>query len=90
MLNLLLKHIVAEVAINVLFDTLFDNFIKPHITSYISNRKLSSNWTLELQSEIQALHGINIHEEMLKVLQFEITNEIDRDSGCVTYPIRWG
>lgn len=54
-----------------------------------TTRKLRSRWSLEIAQDLKAMHGLNIEEEMMDILAYEITAEIDReliekiDSVCV-------
>lgn len=55
-----------------------------------TTRKLRSRWSLEIAQDLKAMHGLNIEEEMMDILAYEITAEIDReliekiDAVCVT------
>jgi hypothetical protein len=42
-------------------------------------RKLRSRWSIEIAQDLKYMHGLNIEEEMLDVLSYEITQEIDRE-----------
>jgi len=42
-------------------------------------RKLRSRWSLEVAQDIENMHGLNLEEEMMDVLSYEITSEIDRE-----------
>ena len=42
-------------------------------------RKLRSRWSLEVAQDIKAMHGLDLEEEMLDILAYEITAEIDRE-----------
>ena len=42
-------------------------------------RKLRSRWSLEVAQDIKAMHGLDLEEEMMDVLSYEITAEIDRE-----------
>jgi len=42
-------------------------------------RKLRSKWSIEVAQDIQAMHGLDLEEEMMDVLSYEITAEIDRE-----------
>jgi hypothetical protein len=42
-------------------------------------RKLRSRWSLEVAQDIKAMHGLDIEDEMMDVLAYEITAEIDRE-----------
>jgi hypothetical protein len=42
-------------------------------------RKLRSRWSVEIAQDLKYMHGLNIEEEMLDVLSYEITQEIDRE-----------
>jgi len=64
-----------------------------------TTRKLRSRWSLEIAQDLKAMHGLNIEEEMMDILAYEITAEIDRelietiDSVCVDggtgYDLTW-
>lgn len=42
-------------------------------------RKLRSRWSLEVAQDLKAMHGLDIEEEMMDILAYEITQEIDRE-----------
>lgn len=42
-------------------------------------RKLRSRWSLEVAQDLKAMHGLNLEEEMMDILSYEITAEIDRE-----------
>jgi len=42
-------------------------------------RKLRSRWSLEVAQDIKAMHGLDLEEEMMDILSYEITAEIDRE-----------
>ena len=42
-------------------------------------RKLRSRWSLEVAQDLKAMHGLNIEDEMMDILAYEITAEIDRE-----------
>lgn len=42
-------------------------------------RKLKSRWSVEVAQDLKAMHGLNLEEEMMDVLSYEITAEIDRE-----------
>lgn len=42
-------------------------------------RKLKSRWSIEVSQDLKAMHGLNIEEEMMDILAYEITAEIDRE-----------
>lgn len=44
-----------------------------------TTRKLRSRWSLEVAQDLKSMHGLNLEEEMMDVLAYEITAEIDRE-----------
>lgn len=42
-------------------------------------RKLRSRWSLEVAQDLKAMHGLDLEEEMMDMLAYEITAEIDRE-----------
>lgn len=42
-------------------------------------RKLRSRWSLEAAQDLKAMHGLDLEEEMMDILAYEITAEIDRE-----------
>ena len=42
-------------------------------------RKLRSRWSLEIAQDLKAMHGLDLEEEMMDILAYEITQEIDRE-----------
>jgi len=63
-------------------------------------RKLRSRWSLEIAQDLKAMHGLNLEEELMDILSYEITAEIDRelvariesvltDDGTTSYVNTW-
>jgi hypothetical protein len=44
-----------------------------------TTRKLRSRWSLEVAQDLKSMHGLNLEEEMMDILAYEITAEIDRE-----------
>lgn len=42
-------------------------------------RKLRSRWSLEVAQDLKAMHDLDLEEEMMDILAYEITSEIDRE-----------
>ena len=42
-------------------------------------RKLAASFSLEAAQDIKAMHGIEVEREMVNILQYEITAELDRE-----------
>lgn len=42
-------------------------------------RKLRSRWSMEVAQDVDNMHGLNLEEEMMDVMSYEITAEIDRE-----------
>jgi hypothetical protein len=42
-------------------------------------RKLRSRWSIEVAQDLKAMHGLDLEEEMMDILAYEITQEIDRE-----------
>lgn len=42
-------------------------------------RKLKSRWSVEVSQDLKAMHGLDIEAEMMDILAYEITAEIDRE-----------
>jgi hypothetical protein len=42
-------------------------------------RKLRSRWSQEVAQDLKSMHGLNIEQEMMDLLSYEITAEIDRE-----------
>lgn len=42
-------------------------------------RKLRSRWSMEVAQDLKAMHGLDLEEEMMDILSYEITAEIDRE-----------
>lgn len=42
-------------------------------------RKLRARWSIEVAQDLRAMHGVDIDAEMMDVLSYEITAEIDRE-----------
>ena len=64
-----------------------------------TTRKLRSRWSLEVAQDLKAMHGLELEEEMMDILSYEITAEIDRelmaaiqttvDIGNANYETTW-
>lgn len=50
---------------------------KQHVEA--ATRKLRSRWSLEVAQDVKAMHGFDLEEEMMDILAYEITAEIDRE-----------
>ena len=59
MVKTLIQHIAAEVAINVLFNTVFNNFVRPKIKEQLSRKYLLTKWG-DSHDDIVSFHGIEI------------------------------
>jgi len=44
-----------------------------------ATRKLAASFSIESAQDIRAMHGIDIEREMVNILQYEITAELDRE-----------
>ena len=44
-----------------------------------NSRKLAASFSIESAQDIRAMHGIDIEREMVNILQYEITAELDRE-----------
>lgn len=42
-------------------------------------RKLRARWSLEVAQDLNAMHGLNIEDEMMDILSYEIQAELDRE-----------
>jgi hypothetical protein len=42
-------------------------------------RKLKARWSLEAEQDVKAMHGLDIETEMISMIQYEISAEIDRE-----------
>lgn len=42
-------------------------------------RKLAASFSLEAAQDIRAMHGVDIEREMVNILQYEVTAELDRE-----------
>lgn len=58
------------------YPTVKFNLIKKPVDA--RTRKLAANWSPELAEDMAAMHGINVEEEMMNILSYEIGAEIDR------------
>jgi hypothetical protein len=79
--KIILKYIVAEFALYVLFKTIADNFIKPHYMECkrvrVKERKLTAKWTLEPQQTIVMVQGPEVEEEMMRIIKEEMHAEME-------------
>jgi len=42
-------------------------------------RKLRARWSLEVAQDLKAMHGLDLEGEMMDILSYEVTQEIDRE-----------
>jgi len=65
-----------------------------------TTRKLRARWSVEIAQDLKAMHGLNLEEELMDILAYEITAEIDRelmaqidtvltDDGTTSYVNTW-
>jgi hypothetical protein len=59
----------------------FDNSTNINVTSIIVNEiiRIRTTWSPELAQDLQAYHGLNIEDELTRLLSEEITRNIDRE-----------
>ena len=61
------------------------HLIYNHIRVFFGlKRKLHSKWTVETATELALMHGIDVAEELAKILQEEIEKEI-KENGTQTW-----
>ena len=58
------------------YPTVGFNLIKTGVTA--KTRKLAAQWSPELAEDMEAMHGIDVEQEMVNILSYEIGAEIDR------------
>ena len=96
MFSVILKHAVVEVAIHTLFDTLFNNFVKPALKEKIRRNLLGANFVIEKREinvssrvyrgppinivDDKYMHGIDINDMMMDALRYEIQEELAREN----------
>ena len=65
-----MKHYVSEIAINIFFETLHNNFVKPKIIEqlriHVKERFIGNMWTMEPQQDIQWYTSPEVEREMIK------------------------
>ncbi len=54
--------------------------VKDTITAV--TRKLKTQWSLETEQDLKNMHGVNIDNDIVNLLSYEITQEIDREVLC--------
>lgn len=58
------------------YPTVGFNLIKTGVVA--KTRKLAAQWSPELAEDMEAMHGIDVEQEMVNILSYEIGAEIDR------------
>lgn len=85
MLKLLINHIISEIIIDVFFNTLFNNFIKPtiieNIRIIVKERKIKSIYTLETQPDIMS--ATSIGPEFYDIIKEEVYRELNDTSSYI-------
>jgi hypothetical protein len=51
----------------------------------VQTRKLKAEYTLELAQDLKAVHGLDAEAELINILEYEITAELDRELATVIY-----
>lgn len=73
MIKTWIHYKIINQCIDVLFDQLYDNFIKPIISNA---QQVNVKWTLESANEIRAFYALNIGDEVTNMLKREIEREL--------------
>ena len=47
--------------------------------SLFKKRFLKAEWSVEMATDIKAMHGMNIEDELVKIMSEELTKEIDNE-----------
>jgi hypothetical protein len=51
----------------------------------VKTRKLKAEYTLELAQDLKAVHGLDAEAELINILEYEITAELDRELATIIY-----
>lgn len=74
MIKVALKHFIYQHCVDVFFDKVTDNFIRPKLKQFIQ-----SKWTIDLSSDIISIHGDDIYSQIIEKLTRECEKEIDAE-----------
>jgi len=79
MIKILLKHLIYDKCIDVLFDGIYRNFLSPQelinlrIEKILAvSRRISAKWIF-IEEPMICAHGVDIEKELMDALEQEIT-----------------
>jgi hypothetical protein len=73
-IKIALKHFIYDHCVNVFFDKITDNFIRPKVKQWIQ-----STWTIELSNDFTSSFGGDHYSELVQRLTRECEKEIDAE-----------
>jgi len=73
-IKIALKHFIYDHCVNVFFDKITDNFIRPKVKQWIQ-----STWTIELSNDFTSSFGGDRYSELVQRLTSECQKEIDAE-----------
>lgn len=74
MIKIVLKHFIYDHCVDVFFDKITDNFIRPKVKQWIQ-----SKWTIELSNDFKSSVGGDHYSELVQRLTREYEKEIDAE-----------
>lgn len=74
MIKIVLKHFIYDHCVDVFFDKITDNFIRPKVKQWIQ-----SKWTIELSNDFKSSVGGDHYSELVQRLTRECEKEIDAE-----------
>lgn len=78
MIKILLRHYIFEICVDVFFQQIFNNFLKPQLIDGI--RKLRTNYTLEAARDMKIFYGSDLESELIKSISDELDEILLRSS----------
>ena len=74
MIKVALKHFIYDHCVDVFFDKVTDNFIRPKLKNW-----LKSTWTIDFSTDWHPVVDLDLHSELIKQLTFELKQEADSE-----------
>lgn len=74
MIKVAVKHFIYEHCVDVFFDKVTENFIRPKLKQFIQ-----SKWTIDFSSDIMSGHGDSVYSQIIEKLTRECEKEIDAE-----------
>ncbi len=74
MIKIVLKHFIYDHCVDVFFDKITDNFIRPKVKQWVQ-----SKWTIDISPDINVYTDGDMYSQLIESLTRECEKEIDAE-----------